>query len=262
MVDAENKINQLMDELITDRQKKIIDLLIDEPTKSIREISKIFGVSSTTIRNDFNSLSNRGLLIRTHGGAVPSFHPDMIIRLRTNHKQKVKIAKKAATLINNGDSIFLDAGTTTAMIPKYLLGKQDIHIITNSTLPLPFMKLNRSIKITFIGGEFRFLDESFVGPLAIESISRFNANYAFIGTIGFSVDYGLTTYSLDISEVILQMVKHANKVVLCADSSKYNKKGHVTTMPISEIDYLIIDKGLDATAQREISHQGVEIILV
>ena len=236
--------------------------MIEEPGTSVTELSRLLSVTDATIRNDLNHLSSRGLIVRTHGKAAPSLHPMMISRQRANLKDKIKIAKKAAEMIDNGDTVMIDSGTTTAFIPRYLIGRRDVHVITNSILQIPYFRLNPSITFTMIGGEFRFLDECFVGPLSLDALSRFNARFAFIGTIGFSGDYGLTTYSLDIAGIILEMVKRADKVILCADSSKCDKKGDVNTIPLSEVDYLIIDDKVTADFQRQVREQGVEIILV
>jgi DeoR family galactitol utilization operon repressor len=249
------------DGLITERQSSILEILIKKPGTSVMELSRLLGVTDATIRNDLNHLSSRSLIVRSHGKATPSLHPMMIRRQRANQKQKMRIAKKAAEMIGNGDTVMIDSGTTTAIIPRYLIGKRDIHVITNSILQIAHFRLNPSITFTMVGGEFRFLDECFVGPLSLDALSRFNAKYAFIGTIGFSADFGLTTYSLEIADIILQMARRADQVVLCADFSKWGKRGNVNTIPLSEVDYLITDDAVTDDFRRQIAEQGVEVII-
>ena len=248
------------DGLITERQSIILEILIEKPGTTVVELSRVLDVTDATIRNDLNHLSSRGMIVRSHGKATPSLHPMMIRRQRANLKEKMRIAKKAAEMIENGDTVMIDSGTTTAIIPRYLIGKRDIHVITNSILQIAHFRLNPSVIFTMVGGEFRFLDECFVGPLSLDALSRFNAKYAFIGTIGFSVEHGLTTYSLEIADIILQMARRADKVVLCADSSKWDKKGNVNTIPLSDVDYLVTDAVTDEL-QRQMKEQGVEVIL-
>ncbi len=249
------------DGLITERQSNILEILIENPGTSVIELSRILEVTDATIRNDLNHLSSRGLIVRSHGKATPSLHPMMIRRQRARNKEKMRIAKKAAEMIANGDTVMIDSGTTTALIPRYLIGKRDIHVITNSILQIAYFRLNPSISFTMIGGEFRFFDECFVGPLSVDALSRFNAKHAFIGTIGFSAERGLTTYSLEIAEVIIQMVRRADQAVLCADSSKWGKTGNVNTIPLSEVDYLVTDDGATDDLKSQVKEQGVEVVI-
>ncbi len=251
-----------IDGLVTERQKRILDLLVEDPGISVVEISMRLKVTDATIRNDLNHLTSGGLVVRTRGKAVLALHPNMIARQGLNIREKVRIARKAAQMIQSGDTVFIDSSTTTSMIPRYLLGKRDIHIITNSLLPIPSIRLNPAVRFTMLGGDFRLLDECFVGPLALDAIKRFNARYAFIGTIGFSAASGVTASSLDIAEVIRQMAKCADTAVLCADTSKCDKKGNANTISISELDCLIIDEKVEKTFQEQIAEQGVKVITV
>jgi DeoR family galactitol utilization operon repressor len=258
----QNPKSDYIDEFITERQEKILDILTDRPGISVLEMSKILGVTDATVRNDLNFMSNRGLIIRTHGKAMLALHPNIVKRQQTNLRQKTKIARKAAEMMQSGDTVFIDSGTTTAMIPRFLLGKRDIYIITNSLLPIQSIRRNPSVRFTMVGGDFRLLDECFIGPLALDAIKRFNAKYAFIGTIGFSAKYGVTASSLDIAEVIRQMARCSDNVILCADSSKCNKKGNANTISLSEVDYLITDSEIDKNFENEVMEQGVKIITV
>ncbi len=249
------------DGLITERQSTILEILIDKPGTTVIELSRLLEVTDATIRNDLNHLSTRGLIVRSHGKATPSLHPMMIKRQRANLKEKMKIAKKAAEMIGNGDTVLIDSGTTTAIIPRYLIGRRDIHVITNSILQIAHFRLNPSITFTMVGGEYRFLDECFVGPLSLDALSRFNAKYAFIGTIGFTAEHGLTTYSLEIADIIIQMVRRADQVVLCADSSKWGKKGNVNTIRLSEVDCLVTDEAASDDLKRQMREHGVEVVI-
>jgi DeoR family galactitol utilization operon repressor len=249
------------DGLITERQSTILEILIDKPGTSVVELSRLLDVTDVTIRNDLNHLSSRGLILRSHGKATSSLHPMMIKRQRANLKEKTKIAKKAAEMIGNGDTILIDSGTTTAMIPRYLIGRRDIHVITNSILQIAHFRLNPLITFTMVGGEYRFLDECFVGPLSLDALSRFNAKYAFIGTIGFTAEHGLTTYSLEIADIIIRMVHRADKVVLCADSSKWGKKGNVNTIPLSDVNYLVTDEAASDDLKRQMREHGLEVVI-
>jgi DeoR family galactitol utilization operon repressor len=204
-------------------------------------------VSEVTIRSDLKNMEERGLLSRVHGGAVPSVHPHIQERRNLRLEEKQLIARAAAALVQHGDTIMIEAGTTTALVCRYLSGRRDVHVITNSALAFSAAKTNPALKITLCGGEYRSSTESFVGPIAEETIRRFNVRFAFIGTDGFAKQ-GITTNLLEGGEVIKVMKERAEEVILLADSSKFNRAGPVTIMPLSSIGGIITDSRIDAQA--------------
>ncbi len=247
---------------LSEREEKVLSLITESNISSVSEISKILGVSSVTIRNDLNSLADKGLIIRTHGGASPAFHPGVTERQRLRVEEKNRIAKKAASLVNDGDAIMVEAGTTSSLIVKYLLGKRDIQLVSTSTLILPFVRVNPGIHLTLVGGEFRPSTESLVGPIALSELSRFFVRLAFVGTDGFSIEGGLTTYLVEGAEVVKMMSSRAERTILVADSSKYGRRGFVHVLDIGEIDELITDSGLDRGIVRELEGMGIKVYIV
>jgi DeoR family galactitol utilization operon repressor len=233
------------------RERKILDFLLEKGAISVAGLSRDLEVSEVTIRSDLNSLEKRGLLSRVHGGAVPAIHPHILERQNLRVEEKQNIARSAVSLIQNGDTIMIEAGTTPALVCRYLGGKRDIHVITNSLLAFNAARNHPALRITLCGGEFRSSTESFVGPIAVETIRRFNVALAFIGTDGFSARRGVTTNLLEGSEVINMMKDRARRLILLADSSKYNLAGAVTFMGLSGIDGLITDSRIPAEAAEE-----------
>jgi DeoR family galactitol utilization operon repressor len=230
------------------RERVILDALLENGAISVSDLSRNLAVSEVTIRSDLKGLEERGLLSRVHGGAVPSIHPQILERRSLHLEEKQVIARSAASLVQNGDTIMIEAGTTTGLVCRYLGGRRDIHIITNSTLVLDAAKSNPSLTITLCGGEFRAATESFVGPIAADAIGRFNVRYAFVGTDGFSPRQGITTYLLEAGEIIKIMKERAEKIILLADSSKFNRIGPVTIMPLSGADGIISDSNIPSGA--------------
>jgi DeoR family galactitol utilization operon repressor len=233
------------------RERKILDFLLEKGTISVADLSRNLEVSEVTIRSDLNTLEKRGLLSRVHGGAVPVIHPHILERQNLFVEEKQNIARSAVSLIQNGDTIMIEAGTTPALICRYLGGKRDVHVITNSVLAFNAARNHPGLRITLCGGEFRSSTESFVGPVAVETIGRFNVALAFIGTDGFSARQGVTTNLLEGSEVSKMMKERARRLVLLADSSKYNRAGTVTIMGLSGIDALITDSRIPREAAEE-----------
>jgi len=244
-----------------EREKAILKLLTDDSTLSVTALSAKLGVSVVTVRNDLNALAEQGLIVRSHGGASVSFHPDIIARQGSMTAQKNAVAKQAASLVKDGDTIMIEAGTTTALIAGYLLGKRDVHIVTNSTLIIPYARSNPSLHITVIGGEFRPSTESLVGPIALRDLEQFHVSHFFIGTDGFSPETGLTTHLVESAEVAKRMASQADKTVLVADAAKYGKAGFVKVLPLSEVDMLITDNALPEAIRNSLSGNGLEIII-
>ena len=124
-----------MSSSFAERKSVILDLLMEAGSVGVSELAKRLNVTVVTARADLAALEEEGLLVRTHGGAVPARHPKIMERSQANKEVKGAIAKAAASMIRDGDTVIITAGTTTALIAKYLLGKRDLHIVTNNTLP-------------------------------------------------------------------------------------------------------------------------------
>ena len=249
-----------MTQELSEREHTILNRLMVQGAVSVAHLSSELEVSEVTIRSDLSSLEERGLLSRTHGGALPSIHPHIFQRQNMNIEEKHRIAKAAADLVGDGDAIMIEAGTTTSLLPRYLAGKRDILIITNSIPAFESAKSNPALKITLVGGEFRDSTDSFVGRITLDTIRRFNVRCAFVGTDGFSLKSGITTHLIEGGDVISVMRERAENLVLLADSSKYGKTGVVTILPLSQINTLITDTGLPDAAKEELTQIPLHII--
>ena len=163
--------------------------------------------------------------MRTHGGARPTTFRNIHLRQNDRVEIKERIARAAADMIHDDDRIMIEAGTTCALIVKYLTGKRGVQVLTNSVLVFANARSNPNLNITLTGGHFRAESESLVGPVAERAINDFNARVAFLGTDGFSVDRGLTTQLVEGGQVGSIMRTRAQETWLLADSSKYGEAG-------------------------------------
>lgn len=248
-----------MNRELTEREKSTMALLSDNGSLSVSELAQRFGVSEVTIRSDLKALEDRGLLTRTWGGAIPALHRDILARQSEHMEEKVRIARAAAEWVQDGDVIMIEAGTTTALVARYLTGRRDVHIVTNSTLAFGYARANPALQLTLIGGEFRRPTESMVGPLALETIARLNVRWAFVGTDGFSVARGLTTHLVEGAEIVRAMKEHAERTVLVADASKYGKVGFVRVLPLTAVDWIVTDASLTEHAANELADASVTV---
>ena len=156
----------------------------------------------------------------------------------------------------------IEAGTTTAMVGRFLFGKQDVHVVTNSMLFVPYGRSNPALQITVVGGNFQAATESNVGPIALRELDQFHVNVAFVGTDGFTVEHGTTTNLIEGAEIVRKMSACARKTVLLADSSKYGKVGFTHVVDLSELSLIITDKEISNDARQAIGEAGVQLQIV
>lgn len=244
----------------SERRDLILELLAEDSNVSVAELAKRLGVTVVTARGDLAALEEEGFLVRTHGGALPAFHPKILERMRKDKERKAKIAKAAAAEIETGDTVVISAGTTTALIAKYLLGKRDIHIVTNNTLLLTYARMNPQLRVTLVGGEFRPAEEGIMGPMALLALDQFHVSKAFIGIDGASVKQGFTAHFVETADIVHKMAEQADEVIAISDSSKFGKPGFARILHFDEVDTLVTDSDLAAEFEEKLTASGVRLV--
>ena len=249
-----------MSATFSDRREIILEVLAEAGSVSVSGLAKRLGVSPVTVRADLVALEEEGVLVRTHGGALPAFHSNILERSRRSRESKSAIAKAAASEIQNGDTIIISAGTTTALIAKYLLGKRDIHIVTNNTLLLTYARMNPQLRVTLVGGEFRASEEGLVGPMALAAIDQFHVSKTFIGIDGASVKQGFTAHFLESADLVRKMADQADEVIVVSDSSKFAKSGFARILQFDEVDTLVTDDKISKEFKDILTAADVHIV--
>ena len=220
-----------------------MSLLDEKAALEVAELAEVLGVSEITVRRDLNTLAGQGFLIRTRGGAMSleaSRHPvDFTNKAAVRQKEKEYIARIAVRYIDDGDTVFLDCGSTVFCLAPLLKAKK-INVITNS-LPLATALLNSQVKINLVGGEVDQERMAVHGTVAVHHISRDKAVKAFIGVDGLSLERGLSSNSEKESEISMAMAKQSKLVYLLCDSSKLEQDRYLAFAPLSSVDYLITD---------------------
>ncbi len=244
------------------RKQQILETLMEQPELSVNELSQRFGVSEVTIRSDLKGLATQGLVLRHHGGGLPTLHANVSDRQRTHTEEKTRIARVAAELIADLDDVMITAGTTTSLIPRFLMGRQGVNIVTNSTLLLPFVRNNPGLSVTLTGGEFRPAIEALTGPATIRELGQFHVAKAFLGSDGVTAEKGNTADSADIADICRRMSEQARQTIVLADASKLGREGFAHIMSASRIDILITDTGAPASEIANLRKKGVDVRLV
>jgi len=249
----------------TERQDSILRALAQRPYVRIAELSAQFGVSESAIRRDFESLAQRGIVKRTHGGAFAAAPLDAefpyAVREKRNQAEKVRIGEAAAKLIGPGTAVILDAGTTTAEITRHLPDIWALTVVTNSLIAAYELLRHPSIGTILTGGNVGKFTYSMVGHVAEQMLRSIRVERAFISTGGLTLEQGLTNPNMYEIGVKRAMMASAKEVTVVADNSKL---GHVALAPFAtlrEVHRVITDSGADPEIVERIRGLGVEVIL-
>lgn len=247
----------------SERQDEIHSLLQERGNLTVTELAQRFKVSEMTIRRDLKNLAALGLIQREHGRAIypPATPMDTLIMMSMGEaeREKARIGHLAATLVSEGESIILDAGTTTLAIAQALNTKSTV--ITNS-LPIASVLGNHDeITLVMTGGEVRPKTFALVGPMTRSAFAGFNADKLFLGATGVNIERGLSTNNMMESEVKQAMLKVAKEVILVAHSAKMGQVCFHTFANWDSIHIFVTDSGLPESIREELTFMGVKVIL-
>lgn len=227
------------------RRSQIVDKITEEHMVKVSDLMQEFNVSIETIRRDLEYLEKRGYLRRVYGGAVldgfygqePSYERREVI----NYPEKQAIAARTCELIDDGDSVFIDVGTTTLEVAHCLSTRKNLTVITNATLVAQTLISNESCRVILLGGELRRGELSVSGSLCNANIQLFNANKAVIGVGGITIEKGITDYHLEEANIRRSMINRAEKVIAVADHSKFGVTALNYICEITRINTLVTD---------------------
>jgi DeoR family transcriptional regulator, aga operon transcriptional repressor len=251
------------------RRETIIEQLARENVVRVAELSQAFGISEVSIRRDLERLERKGLLQRVHGGAVAvaagaggSNRAGAVPHL----DEKRRIGRAAAALVEPGDRVLFDSGTTVLEVAR-ALGSDPGRAgnLTAITCSLPIVQElghHRWIHMLLLGGIYLAEHRLVTGPQTIESLRTLHADKMFLGADGMTLSHGVTTATVLEAEVDRAMIKAADELILVADSSKVGGIGLATILPLERVHKLITDHGAPAAFVKTLCDAGVEVILV
>lgn len=227
------------------RRQRILELLTGSRYQAVQTLAKELDVSEMTVRRDLDHLENKGLIRRTHGGAVSESWNQIEIDYRTRQKHnapaKRRIACAAAQMVRDGEVLYLDAGTTVLAMAPYLIGRRDLTIVTPS-IPLATELTGKpGIRTYLLGGQVRQDLMAVVGHIAEESLLAFRLDRAFLGTAGFDFKRGLTRASVEEIPLKRLAARLARHVIVLADKTKMETSGIIYFLPPPQIHCLISD---------------------
>jgi DeoR family transcriptional regulator, fructose operon transcriptional repressor len=247
------------------RKKLILQMLDKNEAVTIKEIVNRCKISEITARRDLISLEQRGLIKRTHGGAIlTSGLPELFgfdNKAIEHREQKIEICKNAASFIEENDTIYMDCGTTVYFLARFITRYKNLRVITNSLPVVSELMPYPQIKLYLIGGELDNGRKALYGQMTENLIARYKADKAFIGAGGVSLEHGLSSVDEKEASITIKMAQAAKKVYLLCDSSKVENDSYFTYSSLSLVTYLITDKGLDRTNFELYRNKGLNMVL-
>ena len=248
-----------------ERRRAILESLKRDGRVLVLELAKRFETSQVTIRKDLEVLHAQGLVHRTHGGALPAGEgaledPTLREKEKLHHKEKLRIAAAAARMVQEGQVVILDSGTTTTEIAKALRNFRNLTIVTNA-VNIAAELSGSAIDVILTGGTLRKNSFSLVGPIAEETLHGLNADLLFLGVDGFDVHYGLSTPNLLEAKVNRVMVQVARRKIAVCDSSKFGRRSLSLIVPPAALDEVITDRGIPQSDARALRKAGIEVTL-
>ena len=251
--------------LAAERQSRIARLVTERQSVSVAELCELFDVSDMTIYRDLRRLEERGILQRIHGGAILLKQPpgDLPYYAREHEQvqEKSAIAHLAASLINDGETIVLDAGTTIASLARMLVHRRDLTVITNSIHVVNELAGAPSVTVITTGGSLWKPTMSMVGPMAVAALRRFAVDKAFLATPALSLEAGITNSNLYEAEVKSTMIDIAREKTLLVDHTKFGRTSYAIVAPLTAFDRLITDEQTSSEAIERLREQGLEVMV-
>lgn len=242
------------------REEEILAIVSEKKKIEVNELSALLNVSKVTIRKDLDKLEARGLLHRQHGYALLNNLDDINYRLAQNYDQKRKIALEASKIVNDGEVIMIESGSTCALLAEELaFNRNDITIITNSCFIASYVRKAETVKVILLGGEYQKESQVNVGPLVKQVINEFYVDKLFVGIDGFDARRGFTGSDITRCDTTRTLATAANQTIVLTDSSKFSQNGLVSEFGFSEISKVFTDKHINREALAFLEKEKISV---
>jgi len=267
-------VNKLFPE---ERLEQLYKIIQEEKKVRVNDVSARFSMSRSTIRTDLEELESRGLIVRTHGGAILrnsalkdneneklSHNVELNIRMQEYIEEKRAIGQLAATLVNDGDTLMIDGGSTTKAVAEQLIDKKKLSIVTNSILLMPDLMAIADSAVYITGGIVYKENSVLVGDWSNDFVSHFKTKKSIIGMDGVSIESGLTVADSmvpAVASIKKRMIEASSELIIVCDHSKL---GRICLTPVAScesISYLVTDDGADPNMISELKALGVNVLI-
>ncbi|ELB05488.1 MULTISPECIES: DeoR/GlpR family DNA-binding transcription regulator [Enterococcus] len=246
------------------RREYILNKLEKDHSVKIQELSKEMKVTRETVRRDLYQMESEGLIKKIHGGAileVPNQETDYEKRKSECAEEKAAIAKVAASYIEEGDSVYLDYGTTTLALAKEIAKMKNITVVTNTIPIVNVLIANEEINLIIPGGIVRYNETSLSGPFALNNIKDINVTLGYFGCSGIDMKVGVTSHNIDENLVSKEMIHHSQTTIVLADDTKFGNVAFNKTADLADIDIIITDQKRELDESQFIAECGINLIV-
>lgn len=250
---------------LAERRQMILDLLSVENRVLVSDLSRRFSISEVTIRNDLAELEHRGLLERIHGGAIPAkrsyYNMTLAERSQANVERKKLIANRVAMTVNDGETLMINAGTTTLLAAIELKKKRNLKVVTNSIPIAQAIDESECNSAILLGGRMNGRYLFTYGSDALEQLKHYRADRLILSVDGVEPLSGISTYHYEESELDRLMIERSNLVSVVADSSKLGMESFVGIAGFDAIDMLVTNSGASESVLDAVRERGLEVLL-
>ncbi|GMQ59936.1 DeoR/GlpR family DNA-binding transcription regulator [Vallitalea sediminicola] len=249
--------------LPSERRNKIIELLRSKEVVTITEFMESFNISIETVRRDLNLLEKQGKIQKVYGGAKlkenSNYETAIENRMINRLADKQNIGRKCVELINDNDCIFIDSGSTTYQIAKYLDSKKNLTIVTNSIHVVNEL-LSTDYEIIIIGGRIRHSECSVVSYDYIFDFSQLNIQKSFICASGITIENGISDFNMHEALTRKRIIERSREIFVVSDSSKFGKDVTINVATLDQIDCIVTDDNIDQLMIKNLAEKDIRIV--
>lgn len=250
-----------MSQSTINRRQRIMAQLLEKQQVTVKQLAESMDVSDATVRRDLRALADEHGLELNHGGASLSSSRDYSYQAKTLRSMESKrvVGRLAAQLIKDGDSIFLDSGTTCSQIVPFLKQRRNLTLVANSTR-IAFEMESSATRLFMLGGEYRSDRMDTIGPMAIATLETLRGYTAFIGTDGISMDFGPSASDIESAHLHRQVVHNASSTVLLVDQTKFGSASLFQIVDWSYVKVVVTDAEPNSDWKQFFEENNIEII--
>jgi len=247
--------------MLNQRQNEILKILGENDRTSVNALSDTLNVSSVTIRQDLNVLEGEGLLKRVHGGAVLKDADDLASRLGVNYESKLRIARKLANRVTEGETVLIESGSVNALLARELSQLNKVTIVTTNVYIARQFRKNSHATIILLGGIYQHESETLVGKITRACIDQLHIEKAFIGIDGYTTATGFMQRDLFRAEISSYIIRKAGDLFIVSDASKFGRKGLTSICRLEDVHHVATNTELDTAYRKEFAEAGIDLIL-
>lgn len=247
------------------RRERIQEYLVTHKIVRMDDLCALLDTSEATVRRDLEWLERKGVIERTHGGAILSqrlaFEQEYLHRAQKNVEEKRLIGERTASLLEANDVVFMNSGTTTTQVIRHMRGTPGITLFSNNAYAM--LQLGEAdFSFQLVGGEFQPNSNSVAGRFAVDNLRQVYADKTILGVDGVSIKHGCTVPSNAEAQVVRQMIERTRgQIIIVADHSKWGVVSNYQVATIDEIDRLVTDEALDPSANEALASHSVECVI-